>query len=99
MNLHGLDELRKHAPALSQPGGLMRPLLAIGAVFVLTTLFFLAADRGFAEWMPDGEIVVLALGFLLVSRFFLAERCLPEEIRRCWLSRMPTHDSVSRGWG
>ncbi|MGZ6316677.1 MAG: methyltransferase family protein [Anaerolineales bacterium] len=70
MNLRGLDELRKHAPALSQPGGLMRPLLAIGAVFALTTLFFLAADRGFAEWMPDGEIVVLALGFLLVSRFF-----------------------------
>jgi protein-S-isoprenylcysteine O-methyltransferase Ste14 len=70
MNLHGLEDLRKHAPALGQPGGLMRLLLAIGAVFVLTTLFFLVADRGFAEWMPDGEIVVLALGFLLVSRFF-----------------------------
>ncbi len=42
----------------------------MAAVFAATSLFFLAADRYFAEWMPDGEIVVLALGFLLLTRFF-----------------------------
>lgn len=44
--------------------------LAILGVIVLTSLFLLAADRYFPEWMPDGEIVVLALGFLTLSRFF-----------------------------
>ena len=39
-------------------------------VFGATTGFFLLVDRYFAEWMPDGEIVVLALGFLILSRFF-----------------------------
>ena len=70
MNVTGLEALRRHAPALRQPGGLLRPLLAIGVIFLLTSLFFIAADRGFSEWMPDGEIVVLALGFLILSRFF-----------------------------
>jgi len=27
-------------------------------------------DWSFPEWMPDGEIVVMALGFLILSRFF-----------------------------
>lgn len=27
-------------------------------------------DRYFLGWMPDGEIVVMALGFLILSRFF-----------------------------
>ena len=70
MNIKGLDSLRRHVPELNRPGGILRPLLAIGLVFLLTTLFFVAADRGFVEWMPDGEIVVLALGFLILSRFF-----------------------------
>jgi protein-S-isoprenylcysteine O-methyltransferase Ste14 len=70
MNTTGVDLLRRHAPELARPGGLLRPLLAIGIVFLLTSLFFAAADRGFVEWMPDGEIVVMALGFLILSRFF-----------------------------
>jgi protein-S-isoprenylcysteine O-methyltransferase Ste14 len=36
----------------------------------MTSLFFLAADVYFPAWMPDGEIVVLAIGFLVLSRFF-----------------------------
>ena len=70
MSIKGLDALRRHVPELNQPGGVLWPLIAIGSVILLTTLFFVAADRGFAEWMPDGEIVILALGFLILSRFF-----------------------------
>ncbi len=50
--------------------GRVKPLLAIVGVIVLTGLFFLAVDRFFAEWMPDGEIVIFALGLLILSRFF-----------------------------
>ena len=70
MKIKGFDILREHAPELESRWGRWRPMLSIGGVFVLTTLFFIAADRDFAEWMPDGEIVVLTLGFLVLSRFF-----------------------------
>jgi len=70
MEFKGLDVLQAHIPDSRAPGALWQVPLWIAVVFVLTTLFFVAADRGFAEWMPDGEIVVLALGFLILSRFF-----------------------------
>lgn len=70
MRIKGLDTLQKLVPEIATPWGLLRVPLGIAAAFVLTSLFFLAADRWFAEWMPDGEIVVLALGFLILSRFF-----------------------------
>jgi protein-S-isoprenylcysteine O-methyltransferase Ste14 len=70
MKVQGLESLVGHVPELRTLRGWLRALLDIVAVFVLTTLFFMAADRYFPEWMPDGEIVILALGFLLLSRFF-----------------------------
>ena len=70
MSIRGLGPLRRLVPEVSTKWGLVRVVLAIAAVFLLTTLFFLAADRWFVAWMPDGEIVVLALGFLILSRFF-----------------------------
>ncbi len=62
--------MRAQVPEFATASGLLRVVLALLAVFVLTSLFFLAADRWFPEWMPDGEIVMLALGFLLLSRFY-----------------------------
>ena len=66
----GIDKLRAHFPALRTPAGSAVVLFAWLAAFGATTGFFLLVDRYFAEWMPDGEIVVLALGFLILSRFF-----------------------------
>ncbi len=70
MHLKGLDTLRQHVPALSTTWGFLPATLAMAAVIALTCLFFLAADTYFPEWMPDGEIIILALGFLVLSRFF-----------------------------
>ncbi len=70
MKVRGLDALQRHVPELRMGRGMLLAPLGIAAVGVLTVLFFLAADRYFAEWMPDGEIVVLALGLLILSRFF-----------------------------
>ncbi len=68
--MKGLDELRARVPEVATTWGLLRIVLALLGVVLLTSLFFLAADRWFPEWMPDGEIVVFALGLLLLSRFF-----------------------------
>lgn len=70
MGANGFQNLRRHVPSLNSRWGWLCPLLALAAVFALASLFFLAADRYFAEWMPDGEIVILALGLLILSRFF-----------------------------
>jgi protein-S-isoprenylcysteine O-methyltransferase Ste14 len=70
VKIKGLDALRAQVPEVARNSGLVRVAIAILGVLVATSLFFLAADRWFVAWMPDGEIVVLALGFLLLSRFF-----------------------------
>src|SRR5512135_784420 len=70
MKLQGFDSLKSHVAAFRTPRGVLPYCLGILGVILLTGLFFWAADRYFAEWMPDGEIVILALGFLLLSRFY-----------------------------
>ena len=70
MNIKGLEALRSHVPELQTPGRLGLAISAIIAVFIATTLFFMLVDSRFSEWMPDGEIVILALGLLIMSRFF-----------------------------
>ncbi len=70
MNIKGLDALRRHVPELRTSGGLALAISGLAGVFIATTLFFILVDTRFSEWMPDGEIVILALGFLIMSRFF-----------------------------
>lgn len=67
--ISGLDALGRHVPAWRTPLGLLSVPLGMAAVALVTSLFFLAVDRYFSEWLPDGEIVILALGFLILSRF------------------------------
>ncbi len=70
MNIKGMDALRKHVPELQNQTGLALAISALAAVLIATTLFFILVDSRFSEWMPDGEIVILALGLLIMSRFF-----------------------------
>ncbi len=70
LRITGLEALQRHVPGWRTPTGLLTVPLGIAAVALLASLFFWAAVRYFAEWMPDGEIVILALGFLILSRFF-----------------------------
>lgn len=70
MNLRGMDALRARVPQMQSRRGVAVVVTGFLLAFALTTLFFVAVDQLFAEWMPDGEIVVLALGFLILSRFF-----------------------------
>jgi protein-S-isoprenylcysteine O-methyltransferase Ste14 len=88
MHINGLDRLQERVPEMRGTGGFLRVALAIGGVFVLTSLFFLAADRGFPEWMPDGEIVILALGFLLLTRFYSQRKRYQERYgeRAFWMA-------------
>lgn len=70
MKMKGMDEFRRHVPDLQTAGGAIRFGALLAAVFLLVTLFFIWVDHVFAEWMPDGEIVFIALGFLILARFY-----------------------------
>lgn len=70
MKLKGLESLRSHVPEVRTTGGLALVIFSFVVVFFLTTLFFILVDTRFIEWLPDGEIVIMALGFLIMSRFF-----------------------------
>jgi protein-S-isoprenylcysteine O-methyltransferase Ste14 len=68
--LKGVRELRAEAPEFKTKAGAARTIGIGVAVFLLTSAFFVAVDRLYPEWMPDGEILLAALGFLVLSRFF-----------------------------
>ena len=70
MEIKGLETLREHVPEIRTTGGLALAILSIIAVFIVTSLFFILVDIRFIEWLPDGEIVIMALGFLIMSRFY-----------------------------
>jgi protein-S-isoprenylcysteine O-methyltransferase Ste14 len=70
MKLPGMDAVRAHVPQMQSRRGVAAVMLGFLLAFLLPTLFFVIVDRLFPEWMPDGEIVGLAVGFLLLSRFF-----------------------------
>jgi protein-S-isoprenylcysteine O-methyltransferase Ste14 len=70
MKLKGLDALRRHVPELQTWSGLARAIMSIIMVFMATTVFFILVNVRFFDWLPDGAIVIMALGFLILSRFF-----------------------------
>jgi len=70
MDLPGIEQLKQHFPDLqTRAGALNLAARAIG-FFALTTAFFLLTDALIPDWQPDGQILVMALGFLVLSRFF-----------------------------
>jgi len=79
METKGLEALRKHVPAIQTTGGLTLALLYFVAVFIVTSLFFILVDTRFVKWLPDGEIVVMALGFLIMSRFYSQKKAYQQK--------------------
>src|SRR5258708_38800758 len=70
MNLKGMDELRKHLPDLETSGGRFRLISIFLLSLAATIAFFDCVDLVIPDWMPDGEIIVIALAFLILARFF-----------------------------
>jgi protein-S-isoprenylcysteine O-methyltransferase Ste14 len=80
MNIKGLDALAKHIPELNSTRGRIKIAgIALG-FFALTTAYFLISDN-IPTWTIDSEIVVFALGFLLVSRAFTQKKLFIERYK------------------
>lgn len=73
-SLKGMQELRRHFPDLLNARGRIKLVARALLIFALTTLFFLWSDRTIPDWQPDGQILVITLGFLVMGRFFWQKR-------------------------
>lgn len=73
MQLKGFDHLAQHVPELNSTGGRMKIAASFLGMFGLTTLYFILTDN-IPTWTLDSQIVVMALGFLMLSRFFTQKK-------------------------
>ena len=79
MEINGLEVLGKHVPEIQTTRGIALAILSFVVVFVVTSLFFVLVDIRFIEWLPDGEIVIMALGFLIMSRFYSQKKAYQQK--------------------
>lgn len=79
MYIPGIHQLQPHLPDLATPGRALLLALRFVLIFAITTLFFLWTDRLIPDWQPDGEIIVITVGFLLLARFFAQKKAYLEK--------------------
>ncbi len=75
MNLKGFENLARHVPELNTAGGRFKIAAYSFGIFALTTIYFILTDQ-IPTWTLDSQIVVMALGYLLLSRFFTQKKKL-----------------------
>jgi protein-S-isoprenylcysteine O-methyltransferase Ste14 len=80
MELKGMDQLRKHVPDLNSTSGGLRVGLYILGWFLLVTLYFVTTDR-IPTWSIDSQIIIIALGFLVLSFFFSRKKLYREKYK------------------
>lgn len=73
MQFKGIEELAQHVPELNTTVGRIKIAASFFGVFGLTTLYFIFTDN-IPTWTLDSQIVVMALGYLLLSRFFTQKK-------------------------
>ncbi len=78
MDLKGMEQLRKHVPELNSTRGSLRVGLYVLGWFLLVTFYFIITDR-IPTWSIDSQIIVIALGFLVLSLFFSRKKAYKEK--------------------
>jgi len=78
MNPKGFENLARHVPELNTTDGWMKIAASFFGVFGMTTLYFVITDN-IPTWTIDSQIVIMAIGYLLLSRFFTQKKKLIEK--------------------
>ncbi len=78
MKLNGFNELVERVPELNTTRGRNNLALRFGGFFILTTAYFIISDQ-IPTWTIDSQIVVMALGYLFLSRFFTQRKTFIEK--------------------
>jgi len=80
MKFKGMDALAKHVPELNSTGGRARIGLYAIFLFSLVTAYFITTDN-IPTWSIDSEIIISALGFLVLSLFFSRKQSYKEKYK------------------
>jgi protein-S-isoprenylcysteine O-methyltransferase Ste14 len=80
MGVNGMEQLRKHVPDLNTRDGRIRVGLYALGWFLLVTFYFVVSDH-IPTWSIDSQIVVIALGFILLRLFFTHKKAYQEKYK------------------
>jgi protein-S-isoprenylcysteine O-methyltransferase Ste14 len=80
MKFKGLDILSKHVPELNSSGGRARIALYALILFTMVTIYFVITDN-IPTWSIDSQIIIIALGFLVMSLFFSRKHAYIEKYK------------------
>ena len=80
MKFKGMDILSKHVAELNSAGGRTRIALYALILFTLVTAYFIVTDQ-IPTWSIDSQIIVIALGFLVMRLFFSRKQAYKEKYK------------------
>lgn len=80
MKLKGTDILSKYVPELNSTGGTLRIALYAISLFALVTAYFIVTDN-IPTWSIDSQIIIMALGYLILSLFFSRKQLYKEKYK------------------
>lgn len=76
--MKGFETLARHIPELNTNSGWIQIAAPFLGIFGLTTLYFIFTDQ-IPTWTIDSQIIVMASGYLILSRFFSKKKLLIEK--------------------
>lgn len=80
MSIKGFNNLASHVPELNSTGGRFKIAAYFISIFTITTIYFILTDR-IPTWTLDSQIVVIAIGYLWLSRFFTQKKAYIEKYK------------------
>ncbi len=80
MKLKGMDHLSRHVPELNSASGKFRIALFFMGQLTAVTTYFILTDN-IPTWSVDSQIIVMSLGFLLLSLFFSRKKIYQEKYK------------------
>ncbi|MBK8821889.1 MAG: isoprenylcysteine carboxylmethyltransferase family protein [Anaerolineales bacterium] len=80
MESNGFDALARHVPELNSTGGKLKIILYALGLCALVTAYFLVSDN-IPTWSIDSEVIISALGFLILSFFFSRKQTYKEKYK------------------
>ena len=80
MKFKGMDTLSEHVPELNSIGGKVRTTLYAIFLFTIVTIYFIVTDN-IPTWSIDSQIIIIALGFIVLSLFFSRKQIYKEKYK------------------
>lgn len=90
MDIKGMAILAEHVPELNSLSGKIRAILYAAFLIALVTIYFVVTDN-IPTWSIDSQIIIVALGFLVLSLFFSRKQAYKERYGKLAYRNAFTH--------